>query len=207
MPMPHTKERIIEAAEELMWEKSFHSVGLNEILKAVGVPKGSFYHYFESKEHFGVEMLNHYISEATERKSETLLNRDVESDPMKRLVAFLEESIAMFRENNGKCPCLVLKLASEVTSFSEPMRETLAKGMETWLGMLGGVFEEAKVLGTIPRDIDCTNEAGLMRDLWAGAIQRSTITKSTDPMQNALECIRGRIASHEASCRTNRLHA
>ena len=204
----HTKERIIEAAEELMWEKSFHSVGLNEILKAVGVPKGSFYHYFESKEHFGVEMLSHYISEATKSKSETLLNRDTESDPMKRLLDYLEQSVVSFRENNGKCPCLVLKLASEVTSFSEPMREVLAMGIETWLDMVGGVFEEAKVLGIIPAGVDCRNEAGLMRDLWAGAIQRSTITKSTMPMETALQCIRERIDSHEASCKAaERSHA
>lgn len=199
MSIPHTKERILDAAEELMWEKSFHSVGLNEILKAVGVPKGSFYHYFESKEHFGVEMLNHYIREATLKKSEMLLNRDTEADPMKRLITFLEGSIARFSENDGKCPCLVLKLASEVTSFSEPMRVVLADGLKTWLDILADVFEEAKVLCMIPAVIDSNKEAGLMRDLWAGAIQRSTITKSTLPMQNALQCIRERIASQKAS--------
>lgn len=201
MTTPHTKERILDAAEELMWEKSFHSVGLNEILKAVGVPKGSFYHYFESKEHFGVEMLTHYIKEATLKKSDILLNRDAEADPMKRLITFLEGSIARFTENNGKCPCLVLKLASEVTSLSEPMREVLAAGFKTWLSILSDVFEEAKVLGIIPSDIDSGNEAGLMRDLWAGAIQRATITKSTAPMENALACIRDRIAAHKSSCK------
>lgn len=51
-----------------MLERSFHSVGLIQILKAVTVPKGSFYHYFESNEHFGVEMLKHYVAEATADK-------------------------------------------------------------------------------------------------------------------------------------------
>ena len=60
-----TKERILDAAEELMLEKSFHSVGLTEILEAVKVPKGSFYHHFKSKEQFGVEMLKHYVADAT----------------------------------------------------------------------------------------------------------------------------------------------
>jgi AcrR family transcriptional regulator len=52
-----TKERILDAAEDLMLAKSFHSVGLNEILSAVKVPKGLFYHYFTSKEQFGVELI------------------------------------------------------------------------------------------------------------------------------------------------------
>jgi len=195
MSLPHTKERILDAAEELMWRKSFHSVGLNEILTAVGVPKGSFYHYFESKEHFGVELLKHYIKDATLVKSEALTNRNVESDPSERLLVFLEGSIDSFLANRGKCPCLVLKLASEVTSFSEPMREVLAGGMETWLAIVAGVFDEAKVLGTIPRDLDSKNTAGLMRDLWAGAIQRSTVSNSVQPMEAALDFIRQHLSS------------
>jgi len=195
MSLPHTKERILEAAEELMWRKSFHSVGLNEILTAVGVPKGSFYHYFESKEHFGVELLKHYIKDASVVKSAMLTNRDVESDPMERLLIFLEGSIDSFLENGGKCPCLVLKLASEVTSFSEPMRKVLAEGMETWLDIVGDVFDEARMLGTIPRDLDSKNTAGLMRDLWAGAIQRSTVSNSVQPMEAALDFIRQHLSS------------
>jgi len=195
MSLPHTKERILDAAEELMWRKSFHSVGLNEILTAVGVPKGSFYHYFESKEHFGVELLKHYIKDATLVKSEALTNRNVESDPSERLLVFLEGSIDSFLANRGKCPCLVLKLASEVTSFSEPMREVLAGGMETWLAIVAGVFDEAKALGTIPRDLDSKNTAGLMRDLWAGAIQRSTVSNSVQPMEAALDFIRQHLSS------------
>src|SRR4249919_3117568 len=62
-----TKERILDAAEEIMLTKSFHSVGLSEILAAVKVPKGSFYHYFRSKEQFGVELISHYVGEHTAR--------------------------------------------------------------------------------------------------------------------------------------------
>lgn len=197
MSEPHTKERIIEAAEEIMWKRSFHSVGLNEILKAVGVPKGSFYHWFESKEHFGVELLKHYITAATDEKNHALFSDQIEKHPMKRLIAFLETSIAKFEESGKKCPCLVLKLASEVTDLSEPMRKVLAQGMTTWLGLLAGVFDEAKVLGHIAKDVDSRSEAELFRDFWAGAIQRSSISKFTEPMRRALAFLSQRIASYE----------
>lgn len=185
MTTPHTKERILDAAETLMWEKSFHSVGLNEILKAVGVPKGSFYHYFESKEHFGVELLKHYIAEATRQKTEMLLTDKTEADPIKRLLLSLESTITTFQENGGKCPCLVLKLASEVSSLSEAMREVLAQGMPVWMGILAGVFDEAIATGNLAASVDSTAEAALVRDLWAGAIQRSTISQSPEPMKQA----------------------
>lgn len=179
-----------------MWKRSFHSVGLNEILKAVGVPKGSFYHWFESKEHFGVELLKHYISAATDEKNHALFSDQIEKHPMKRLLDFLETSIAKFEESGKKCPCLVLKLAAEVTDLSEPMRKVLAEGMKTWLGLLAGVFDEAKVLGHVAKDVDSRGEAELFRDLWAGAIQRSTISKSTEPMRRALAFLSRRIASY-----------
>lgn len=196
---PPTKERIIEAAEEIMWKRSFHSVGLNEILKAVGVPKGSFYHWFESKEHFGVELLKHYIGAATDEKNHALFSDEFEKKPMPRLLSFLETSIQKFEENGKCCPCLVLKLASEVTDFSEPMREVLANGMATWLGMLAGVFDEAKVLGHISKQVNSQQEAEIFRDLWAGAIQRATICKSTEPMKLAHRFLEQRIDSYQAT--------
>jgi len=189
MSTPHTKERIFDAAGELMWKKSFHSVGLNEILTTVGVPKGSFYHYFESKEHFGVEMLKHYIQAATVEKKQMLLSIDGERDPLQRLLDMLTGSIELFQEEEGKCPCLVLKLASEVTDLSEPMREELAKGMNVWLGILSAVFSEAVVTGRVMKGTDPDLEARVLRDLWAGAIQRATIMKSKEPMETALAFI------------------
>lgn len=204
MSHPHTKERIIEAAEGIMWKRSFHSVGLNEILKAVGVPKGSFYHWFESKEHFGVELLKHYIGEATNEKNHALFSNEFEKKPMPRLLKFLEGSIQKFEENGQRCPCLVLKLASEVTDLSEPMREVLAEGMETWLGLLAGVFDEAKALGHISNKVKSKQEAELFRDLWAGAIQRATICKSTEPMKLALNILKQRIATYQTTPRAKK---
>ncbi len=195
MSLPHTKERIFDAAEELMWKKSFHSVGLNEILTAVGVPKGSFYHYFESKEHFGVEMLRHYIQAASVEKNRILLSDDAGSDPLARILEMLKGSMEAFQEKDGRCPCLVLKLASEVTDFSEPMREELAKGMDVWLGILSAVFDEAIVKKHISKAIDPDFEARILRDLWAGAIQRATILKSKEPLETAFAFLHKHLAS------------
>src|SRR5687767_6714458 len=111
-----TKERILDAAEALMVAKSFHSVGLNEILSAVKVPKGSFYHYFQSKEQFGVELLKHYVADATAYKRRMLLSQDVEPDPLERLMAFVNGSISKLMENECRHCCLVQKLGTEVAS-------------------------------------------------------------------------------------------
>src|SRR5260221_5117818 len=95
-----TKVRILEAAEEIMLQKSFHSVGLNEILSAVKVPKGSFYHYFQSKEQFGVELLKHYVADASTFKRKALLTSELSEDPFERLMAYFDLNIAKLFEKS-----------------------------------------------------------------------------------------------------------
>ncbi|QTN31546.1 TetR family transcriptional regulator C-terminal domain-containing protein [Akkermansiaceae bacterium] len=193
MSAPDTKERMLDAAEGIMWTRGFHASGLNEILGAVGVPKGSFYHWFKSKEDFGVEMLRHYIAKGTGEKSALLLESDVNPSPVARILGMLGDGIVEFEEKGHKCPCLVLKLAFEVADLSEPMREVLARGMEKWLEILSTAFRQARELGELSSGTDPVAEAKLVRDLWAGAVQRATIMKSSEPMVTALAHIRSRL--------------
>jgi TetR/AcrR family transcriptional repressor of nem operon len=180
-----TKERILDAAEEIMLQKSFHSVGLNEILTAVKVPKGSFYHYFQSKEQFGVELLSHYVKEASAFKRRLLLDTKLEPDPLKRFSAFLDCSISKSYENSCKCSCLVVKLATEVAAFSDSMRETLAQGMREWRGIFKELIAEGQAKGAIRNDIDPAFSSEWIQDLWTGATHRSQIERSVESLRTA----------------------
>jgi len=182
---PTTKERILEAAEEIMLQKSFHSVGLNEILSAVKVPKGSFYHYFQSKEQFGVELLRHYVADASAFKKKSLLGTELGEDPYDRLMAFFDRAITKSYESTCGCSCLVAKLCSEVASFSDDMRAVLAAGMREWRGVLEQVVVEGQEAGSIRKDIDPTATAAVLQDLWMGASQRSQAERSVAPLRAA----------------------
>jgi len=181
-----TKERILDAAEGLMLEKSFHSVGLNEILAAVKVPKGSFYHHFESKEQFGVEMLKHYMADSAAYKTKLLLSPQPEPDPLLRLLTFFETNVGRALENDGKCPCLIVKLASEVAVFSEPMREVLAEGTHLSSGIYEKLLREGQEKGRISTDFDPAAMAKVILDLWTGAMQRAATTRSVAPLREAI---------------------
>lgn len=186
-----TKERILDAAEGLMLEKSFHAVGLTEILAAVKVPKGSFYHHFGSKEQFGVELLRHYVADATAYKTRLLLSPAPEPDPLQRLLTYLETTIGKTLESQGKCPCLVVKLASEVANFSEPMREVLAQGTRDWCGIFEQVLREGQARGSIEARIDPAALAPVIQDLWTGALQRAAVTRTVTPLREALRYLKG----------------
>lgn len=176
-----------------MLERSFHSVGLNQILAAVKVPKGSFYHYFESKEQFGVEMLRHYASGSSACKRQMLLDCEVEPDPIQRLLTFFNFVVGKSQESGGKCPCLIQKLAAEVADFSEPMRDELAKSFSDSVAILRELLDEAIEKKRLPGDFDTASEAAFIQDLWSGAQQRASIYRSTEPLRQAIELIKKRL--------------
>ncbi|MGI9240087.1 MAG: TetR/AcrR family transcriptional regulator [Verrucomicrobiales bacterium] len=188
-----TKERILDAAEEIMLARSFHSVGLNQILAAVEVPKGSFYHYFASKEQFGVEMLRHYANGSSEYKRRMLLDGEIETNPLQRLYAFFNSMIGKIQENGGRCPCLIQKLASEVADFSEPMRVELAESFADSIEILKQLLDEAVSKRQLPGDFETAKEAALIQDLWFGALQRATIYRKIEPLRQAVTQIHERL--------------
>ena len=190
-----TKDRILDAAEEIMLEKSFHSVGLKQILDAVEVPKGSFYHYFESKEQFGAEMLKHYMNDASDRKRQMLIANDTETDPLNRLFLYLDGSVDFVQSVAGRFPCLALKLASEVSDLSEAMRQELARGFDDWIDIYREVLDEAVAAKMLPETFDSGSEAQLIQDLWSGATQRAVIARNAAPVRHAVDHIKSRITS------------
>lgn len=190
-----TKERILDAAEEIMLERSFHSVGLKQILDTAGVPKGSFYHYFSSKEQFGTEMLKHYMDEATAEKRRILSAQNGEPNPLKRLETMLDGGVEAVLSVSDKFPCLALKLSSEVSDLSDAMRLELAKGFEDWVKLFQEVLEEAKTKKMLAETVDSKLESQLIHDLMTGSIHRAIINRSPEPVRCAVEHLKSRIRS------------
>lgn len=190
-----TKERILITAEKIMLENSFHSVGIKQILDTVSVPKGSFYHYFKSKEQFGVEMLKHYMDDATLEKRRMFISKDKNVDPLQYLFTALQEILNVVQSDIDKFPCLALKLAAEVSDLSEDMREELSRGFKRWIAIFVEVFEDAKLWKLLPEGFDSEMEAQFLHDLMTGATHRAVINRSSEPIECAVTIIQNRISN------------
>ncbi|CAH1539278.1 HTH-type transcriptional repressor NemR [Vibrio harveyi] len=121
-----TRQHILDVGYQLVVTKGFTSVGLSELLKVADVPKGSFYHYFKSKEQFGEALIEDYFS----RYLKMIIAHFTESEGSgsERLLSYFERWMAI---ENGQCnanKCLVVKLSAEVSDLSEAMRVRLASG-------------------------------------------------------------------------------
>jgi TetR/AcrR family transcriptional repressor of nem operon len=189
-----TKERILDAAEDLMLAKSFHSVGLNEILSAVKVPKGSFYHYFTSKEQFGVELIRHYVSEATAFKRKMLLTEQLSDNAYERIVTFCNGAVARSAECSCQAGCLITKLCAEVATMSDDMRNEVAKGMKDWCDIYTQLVEEGQRQGVIRADLKPKIAGYVLHDVWLGAMQRMLVERNVAPLRNAAAFVQSYLA-------------
>lgn len=189
-----TKERILDAAVGIVLEKGFSGVGINEILKAVNVPKGSFYHWFTSKEQFGVELLRHFGGKAMAHTQKWLTKKETLPGAYDRLVAFYESKISSMLEHDCQQVCLVGKLTAEVTSWSEAMRHQVAENYAGAINQLRQVIEEGQAQGGIRQALDPAQAAGIIHDVWQGAYLRSTTQLQVQPARDALLFIKSYLA-------------
>lgn len=183
-----TRSAILATGQRLMGWKGFSAVGLTEILSEAGVPKGSFYHYFGSKDAFGEAMLAAYFDVYHAEMDEILAR------PGLTLAERLMVYFAAWRENQGAFDCqgrcLAVKLGAEVSDLSEPMRLALKAGTDGIVSRLtaaltAGVAEGSLRLAGTAGDV----AAGLYQQ-WLGASVMAKILRIQDPFDVALRSTR-----------------
>ena len=177
------RSHILDTAQRLIAANGFSGVGLNEILLNAGVPKGSFYHWFASKELFGADLLNHYFSKYLADLDDMLSAGQI--PPRQRLAAYW----AFWRENQvGNDPdgkCLAVKLGAEVSDISEDMRLALKMGTSSIINRLARVVEEGQADGSIQNGQAAGELAETLYQLWLGASIMSKITRDPAPFDTA----------------------
>ncbi|GAB2828586.1 TetR/AcrR family transcriptional regulator [Comamonas piscis] len=164
-----TRQHILDTGHQLVLRKGFAAVGLQEILKTCSVPKGSFYHYFPSKEAFGCALLQQYV-DGYGRKVNGLLAADGTTG-YERLMRYWDAWISA--PGDGMCgwaeECLVVKLAAEVADLSEEMRQVLNGGVQRLLDRIAAVIDEARGDGSLPAGPPSLVLARVIYQMWLGA--------------------------------------
>jgi TetR/AcrR family transcriptional repressor of nem operon len=179
-----TREHLLATGEAVIRGKGFAAVGLAEILAAADVPKGSFYHYFKSKEAFGVDMLQRYFQRYA-LQLQTLLARPGASS--RELLLDYYGRWASHEGGNCQQACLAVKLSGEVSDLSEPMREVLAAGMHQVEARLAEAIRAGQRDASLHADLDADVLAPALYTLWVGAELMAKVQRSSRPLQQALK--------------------
>ena len=177
-----TRQQIIDVAKTIILGKGFSAVGLNEILTAANVPKGSFYHYFASKEAFGSALLEDYFNDYIDTVRAVL--QDAKLSHADRLSAYFQHWLSTQLSDTTQDKCLVVKLSAEVTDLSEPMRQTLQIGTQNVIDLLQTCVDEGVVTGTLHVAQSPETVAKELYYMWLGA----TLMTKVHHTREALDC-------------------
>lgn len=179
-----TRQNILDAAQVIITHKGWAAVGINEVLGAAGVPKGSFYHWFSSKDAFGEAMMHSYFAEYLAEMDEIFARP--EASAAARLMAYWEN----WRETQGlddcRGKCLAVKLGAEVADLSEPMRLALKDGTTAIVGRVERMIVAGTADGSLSVVGDAHDVAQTLYDLWLGASVLAKIHRDPAPMDRAL---------------------
>jgi len=178
-----TRERILSVGESLILARGFSAVGLSEILSKAEVPKGSFYHYFRSKEGFGVALLERYFQGYDSRIAG--LFGPGKTGGKEAVLAYFRQWREIQNANDLHHSCLVVKLTAEVCDLSEAMREELSAGMKYIVSCLAKALAEAQAAGTLRQEAHAEELAESLYAMWIGASLMARANGSNLPLERA----------------------
>lgn len=177
-----TRERLLDAGVTLFGQKGFNGCGLAEVLQLANVPKGSFYHYFASKEEFGVAVIERARDEHLSSMRPVLSDR--RASPRARLRAIFEEARTECAANGPTVDCLIPKLALETARLSDPVHAAVKCAYQQWSALLAQVIREGQATGEIDRRHNADRLANVLVMLWEGAAIRMQIERDLAPLDD-----------------------
>ena len=180
-----TRQHILDTAQPIILDKGFTAVGLNQLLSAAAVPKGSFYHYFKSKEAFGEALLDSYF-ENYQARLDALLKAPGAS-AAERLMNYWQGWLETQCSDAIEAKCLAVKLGSEVSDLSESMRLALQRGTDAVVARLAVCLDEGRADGSLPAQLDATESALMLYNLWLGATVMTKIRRDRSALEAAMQ--------------------
>lgn len=186
-----SREALLQAGMELFLERGYSATGLQDILERAGVPKGSFYHHFGSKEEFGIEMLDRYARHGIEVIEEHLAGNGngAERPVLDRLRSYYEAQAESLTACACRQGCLMGSLGDELANVSEAIRARVESGSGRFQERLAQVFRDALAAGELRAGADPERLARFCNASWHGALRQMKISRSPEPLQAFLTTV------------------
>jgi len=180
MSRPNVREQLIEAGLETLHLHGFNGTGVQDITNAAGVPKGSFYNHFESKEDLAVQALDRYWQNGAGRRG---VLSDTSLDPVERLRRYfsgLSDLAVRQKFQNG---CMIGNFSTELSVQSAEVRGRLAAIYAAWSRSIESCVREAEKAGRVHARLPAASIAAFLLNAWEGAVLRSKVEQDKSPFE------------------------
>jgi TetR/AcrR family transcriptional regulator, transcriptional repressor for nem operon len=185
MPETHsTKQRLLDVGLPMLLEHGYNGLGIQALLDAARVPKGSFYHHFEDKQDFALQVIDQYMRDVHTGLTDCLGDKD--RPPLERVRRFFELTRQSYK-NEGYLGCLLGGLGQELSGANEVFRRKIETCFSEIAERTADCLEEARLRGDIPAESDTRRLASLLVDCWEGAALRSRLRGNASPLTAMLD--------------------
>jgi TetR/AcrR family transcriptional regulator, transcriptional repressor for nem operon len=177
-PNPEVRSRLLSMGREVVHERGFNGCGVQDITEAAGVPKGSFYNYFDSKETFAADILEEYWLSIEARHGAIL--KDARRKPLVRVTRFFRALTHDHARHQFALGCLIGNLSLELSNVSDETRLKVSAILGRWQAALAECLREAQKQGEMPADLDPIEVASVAIEAYEGAVMRGKVDQSSD---------------------------
>jgi TetR/AcrR family transcriptional regulator, transcriptional repressor for nem operon len=189
MPRASVRDRLIESALDVFHARGFNGSGVQDIVDAAGVPKGSFYNHFDSKEALGVEVVRAYTdlvgAYVVEAGAADIISGD--GTPLARIRRYFEAVI----EQNASCGvrkgCLLGNFATELAPHSAEIAKAVTAALDNWSAAVARALAQAQEAGELSKDADVDALARYLVDGYEGAAARAKLIGDRTPMDEFIQ--------------------
>lgn len=184
-----TKNVLLETGMLLLQEKGYHATGIQQIADAAGVPKGSFYNYFSSKEEFGAAVIRYYTASSSGKWLALLQEATQQQGSYQALTAAFLAVTEKYRCSTLKKGCLLGTLAAEISEASEECRVAMIESIAQFRSILARHLQDGQASGQVRSDVDAQQLADLVWDCWQGSLLRMKVEQSVETVEQDLNML------------------
>jgi TetR/AcrR family transcriptional regulator, transcriptional repressor for nem operon len=173
------REKIVAAAAERFHALGYNACGVQEIVDAAGVPKGSFYNYFKAKELLAREVLSNYWADAG---LDILADKSIA--PLERLRRHFQHIASRYKKFGFENGCLVTKFMHEVSDSTPLLRTDLRRQIAAWTALIAETIREGQADRSISNSIDAETTARFLIENWGGVTGAMKLAASRAPIDD-----------------------
>lgn len=175
MPKLNVRDKLLVAGLETMHRLGFNGCSVQDITQAAGVPKGSFYNHFESKEALGAEIVDLYWQKAASASLRILSNETL--PPLERLNCYFDALAEGLTALNYEQGCLLGNLGAELSDQSRLVRDRLSSLLAGWTRAVECCIRDAQIAGDVRTDLDPAVLAAFLVNAWEGTVLRAKVDR------------------------------
>ena len=183
---PNTRDRLIDSARYLFWERGFAGTSMADLLAHAGANSGSFYHFFESKEALLRAVLAGYLRALRPVVVDPAFAKT--DEPVARIFAILAGYRERILETNSKYGCPLGRLALEIDPENRPAHKLIAENFQGWIASVRECLEQMK--NRLPKDTDLEALSTYVLAIMEGGVMLSRSYGSVEPFDRAVAQLR-----------------